>query len=157
MAAGNGDNRDSHSSSSDELPRNPIAPQGMGSVCEEAASNIISGGSGTGPLVSTATPTASTRAASNSGLSGSKRSRRYSWVWNHFTINENFKNESGIGIGPRSVCHYCDKHSKCKSNNGVGPEGRHLKSKHADKIIGASDGSNFVYSKEKMSMDWPFM
>ncbi|KAI8574511.1 hypothetical protein RHMOL_Rhmol01G0360200 [Rhododendron molle] len=150
MDAGNGDDRQSHSGSSDELPRNPIAPQGRGSVGEEAASNTVGGGIGAGPLGSTATPTDSTRAASNSGLSGSKRPRRYSWVWNHFTINDNFINESGIDIGPRSVCHYCDKHYKCRSHNGNGPEGRHLKSKHADKIAGASDSSNFVYSKEKM-------
>ncbi|KAI8524681.1 hypothetical protein RHMOL_Rhmol13G0167000 [Rhododendron molle] len=71
MDAGNGDDRQSHSGSSDELPRNPIAPQGRGSVGEEAASNTVGGGSGAGPLGSTATPTDSNRAASNSGLSGS--------------------------------------------------------------------------------------
>ncbi|KAI8554084.1 hypothetical protein RHMOL_Rhmol05G0070200 [Rhododendron molle] len=78
MDAGNGDDRQSHSGSSDELPRNPIAPQGRGSVGEEAASNTVGGGSRAGPLGSTATPTDSNRAASNSGLSGSKRPRRYS-------------------------------------------------------------------------------
>ncbi|KAF7130238.1 hypothetical protein RHSIM_Rhsim10G0057500 [Rhododendron simsii] len=69
---------DSYSGSSDEVARNPIAPQGMGSVGEEGASNIVGGGSGpsgTGPLGSTATPAASTPAATNSGLSGSKRYR----------------------------------------------------------------------------------
>ncbi|KAF7148618.1 hypothetical protein RHSIM_Rhsim03G0138800 [Rhododendron simsii] len=152
MDAGNGEDRDSHSGSSDELLRNPIAPRGMGSVGEEAASNIVGGGSGTGPLGSgsTATPTGSTPAAANSGLSGSKRSRRYSWVWNHFSIVSDFKDANGINIGARAVCHYCDKNYKCLSNNGVGPHGRHLRKKHADKIGDASDGSNFVYSKEKM-------
>ncbi|KAF7113037.1 hypothetical protein RHSIM_RhsimUnG0167500 [Rhododendron simsii] len=140
---------DSHSGSSDEVPRNPIAPQGMGSVGEEAASNVVGGGSGTGPLGSAATPAASTPAATTSGLSGSKRSRRTSWVWNHFTIVNNFKDEQGIDIGQRAVCHYCDTHYKCLSNNGVGPHGRHLQKYHADKIGNASD-SNFVYSKEKM-------
>ncbi|KAI8550039.1 hypothetical protein RHMOL_Rhmol06G0073200 [Rhododendron molle] len=143
----------SHSGSSDERPRNPIAPQAVGSVGEEADSNIVGGGpggSGTGPLGSTATPSGSTRATSNSGLSGSKRSRCHSWVWNHFTIKENFKDESGIDIGRRSVCNYCDKNYKRSSNNGVGPEQRHIRKKHADKIAGASDSSNFVYSKEKM-------
>ncbi|KAF7126361.1 hypothetical protein RHSIM_Rhsim11G0014000 [Rhododendron simsii] len=140
---------DSHSGSSDEVARNLIAPQGMGSVGEEAASNVVGGGSGTGPLGSAATPAASTPAATNSGLSGSKRSRRTSWVWNHFTIVNNFKDEQGIDIGQRAVCHYCDTHYKCLSNNGVGPHGRHLQKYHADKIGNASD-SNFVYSKEKM-------
>ncbi|KAI8534491.1 hypothetical protein RHMOL_Rhmol10G0094100 [Rhododendron molle] len=143
----------SHSGSSDERPRNPIAPHAVGSVGEEADSNIVGGGpggSGTGPLGSTATPSGSTRATSNSGLSGSKRSRCHSWVWNHFTIKEKFKDESGIDIGRRSVCNYCDKNYKRSSNNGVGPEQRHIRKKHADKIAGASDSSNFVYSKEKM-------
>ncbi|KAF7132238.1 hypothetical protein RHSIM_Rhsim09G0075300 [Rhododendron simsii] len=151
MDTGNGEDRDSHSGSSDELPRNPIAPQGMGSVGEEAASNIVGGGSGIGRLgsSSTATPTGSTPAAANSGLSGSKRSRRYSWVWNHFSIVSDFKDENGINIGSRAVCHYCDKSYKCISNNGVGPHGRHLRKKHADKIGDASD-INFVYSNEKM-------
>ncbi|KAI8551676.1 hypothetical protein RHMOL_Rhmol06G0204700 [Rhododendron molle] len=103
----------SHSGSSDERPRNPIAPQAVGSVGEEADSNIVGGGpggSGTGPLGSTATPSGSTRATSNSGLSGSKRSRCHSWVWNHFTIKENFKDESGIDIGRRehpNFAHAC--------------------------------------------------
>ncbi|XP_058181412.1 zinc finger BED domain-containing protein RICESLEEPER 2-like [Rhododendron vialii] len=152
MDAGNGEDRDPHSGS-EELPRNPIGPQRVGSIGEEAASNIVGGGSGpsgTGLLGSTGTPTDSTHAAANSGLSGSKRSRRHSWVWNHFSINENFKNENGVDIGARAVCHYCDTYYKCKSNNGVGPHGRHLRSKHADKIGDASDSSNFVYSKEKM-------
>ncbi|KAF7120467.1 hypothetical protein RHSIM_Rhsim11G0157700 [Rhododendron simsii] len=143
---------DSYSGSSDEVARNPIAPQGMGSVGEEGASNIVGGGSGpsgTGPLGSTATPAASTPAATNSGLSGSKRSRRRSWVWNHFSIVDNFKNEKGIDIGQRAVCHYCDTNYKCLSNNGVGPHGRHLEKHHPDKIANASC-SNFVYSKEKM-------
>ncbi|KAF7138872.1 hypothetical protein RHSIM_Rhsim07G0151100 [Rhododendron simsii] len=72
MDAENREDHDSHSGSSGELPRNPIAPQGMGSVGEEAASNIVGGGSGTGPLGSTATPIGSTHAATNSGLTGSK-------------------------------------------------------------------------------------
>ncbi|KAF7133375.1 hypothetical protein RHSIM_Rhsim09G0159100 [Rhododendron simsii] len=48
--------------------------RGIGSVGEEAASNIVGGGSGTGPLGSAATPAAtqaaSTPVATNSGLSG---------------------------------------------------------------------------------------
>ncbi|KAF7129369.1 hypothetical protein RHSIM_Rhsim10G0105800 [Rhododendron simsii] len=75
----------------------------MGSVGEEAASNIVGGGSGTGPLGSAATPAASTPAATNSGLSGSKRSRCTSWVWNHFTIVKNFKDEQGITTLPSSA------------------------------------------------------
>jgi hypothetical protein len=109
------------SSSDDELPRNPVVQQGVvrtESVGEEAASNIVGGGRGTGPLGSSATPTDLTHAAATSSLTGSKRSRRHSWVWNHFSINENFINESGIDIGARGVCHYCDKHYKCISNNG---------------------------------------
>ncbi|KAF7138594.1 hypothetical protein RHSIM_Rhsim07G0152600 [Rhododendron simsii] len=54
---GKGEDRDPHSDSSsdDELPRNPVVQQGMDSIGEEAASNIVGGG--TGPLGSTSTPT----------------------------------------------------------------------------------------------------
>ncbi|KAF7142313.1 hypothetical protein RHSIM_Rhsim05G0116400 [Rhododendron simsii] len=71
------EDRDPHldSSSDDELSQNPVAPQGMDSVGEEAASNIIGGG--TGSLGSTSTPTDSTLA--NSGPSCSKRSRCTLW------------------------------------------------------------------------------
>ncbi|KAF7127238.1 hypothetical protein RHSIM_Rhsim11G0003000 [Rhododendron simsii] len=69
--------RDPHSDSSsdDELPRNLVVQQGINSVGEEAASNIVGGG--TGPLGSTSTPADSTPA--DSGDSGSNMSRRRSW------------------------------------------------------------------------------
>ncbi|KAF7151268.1 hypothetical protein RHSIM_Rhsim02G0026300 [Rhododendron simsii] len=107
--------RDPHSDSSsdDELPRNLVVQQGINSVGEEAASNVVGGG--TGPLGSTSTPADSTPADS----------------------------------GPRAVCHYCETNYSSKSNHGVGQHTRHLRTKHEDKIGGASD-SNFVYSKEKM-------
>ncbi|KAF7146197.1 hypothetical protein RHSIM_Rhsim04G0129200 [Rhododendron simsii] len=142
--------RDPHSdfsSSDDELPRNPVAQQGMDSVGEEAASNIVGSGSGTGPLGSTSAPTNSTPASS--GPSGSKRSRRRSWVWNHFSINENFMDANGIDIGARAVCNYCDTNYSCISNHGIGQHSRHIRSKHKDKIKGQpftfGDGIRFEY------------
>ncbi|KAF7153926.1 hypothetical protein RHSIM_Rhsim01G0166000 [Rhododendron simsii] len=66
----------SDSYSDDELPQNLVVQQGMDSVGDqEAASNIVGGG--TGPLGSTYTPT--DYAPANSGGSGSKRSRCTSW------------------------------------------------------------------------------
>ncbi|KAF7124630.1 hypothetical protein RHSIM_Rhsim12G0104300 [Rhododendron simsii] len=137
--------RHSNSSSDDELPRNLVVQQGINSVGEEAASNIVGGR--TGPLGSTSTPADSIPA--DSGDSGSKMSRRRSWVWKHFSIKKRFKDKSGVNIGPRAVCHYCDTNYSSKSNHGVGQHTRHLRTKHEDKIGDASD-SNFVYSKEKM-------
>ncbi|KAF7145418.1 hypothetical protein RHSIM_Rhsim04G0153400 [Rhododendron simsii] len=68
------ENRDPHSVSSDddELPRNSVVQQGMDFVGEEAASNIVGGG--TEPLGSISTPTDSARA--NSGDSVSRNSTR---------------------------------------------------------------------------------
>ncbi|KAI8549127.1 hypothetical protein RHMOL_Rhmol06G0002200 [Rhododendron molle] len=86
----------SHSGSSDERPRNPIAPQAVGSIGEEAASNIVGGGpggSGTGPLGSTATPSGpgSTRAASNSGCSGVRYPTSCIVLHHLFNISVNFR------------------------------------------------------------------
>ncbi|KAI8529844.1 hypothetical protein RHMOL_Rhmol11G0006000 [Rhododendron molle] len=104
-----------------QLPRNLVAPQGMDSV-GDTASNIV--GVGTGPSVSTSSPTDSTPTIS--GCSGAKRLRT-SWVWNHFTINEHFKDENGIYIGPRAVSNYCDINYSSVGEHGVGQHGRHIK------------------------------
>ncbi|KAF7134449.1 hypothetical protein RHSIM_Rhsim08G0140600 [Rhododendron simsii] len=94
----------------------PTLPTGRKSV-GEAASNITAG----------VTPTGVT-GCSQSAQSGG--TRRYSWVWKHSTIVEDFKNAQGINIGARTVCNYCTNNYTCVSKGSVGHLQRHLENKH---------------------------
>ncbi|XP_058192137.1 zinc finger BED domain-containing protein RICESLEEPER 2-like [Rhododendron vialii] len=127
----------------------PTLPAGRESV-GEAASNIAAGFNPTGV-------TGCSQSAQSSGT------RRYSWVWKHASIVDNYKNAQGIDLGSRAVCNYCPNNYTCVSKGGVGHLQRHLENKHKKfkhsevGVSGESGGfdsvggtSNFVYSQSSM-------